>query len=81
LLLAASFVASGWTFSLLCRELWGGRLGPFLAGCLYTFSTWHFAHAQMQLHLASMQWTPLFLLGVVRTINRGRPRDISLAPK
>jgi hypothetical protein len=33
----------------------------------------------MQLHQASMQWTPLFLLGVVRTINRGWPRDVVLA--
>jgi hypothetical protein len=66
-----SFPMSGWTFSLLCRELWGGRLGPFLAGCLYTFSAYHFAHAQMQLHLASMQWTPIYFLGLLRMARRG----------
>jgi hypothetical protein len=74
-----AFPLSGWTFCLLCRELWGGRLAPFLAGVLFTFSTYHFAHAQMQLHLASMEWSPLYFLGLVRMTGRGRIRDSVLA--
>jgi hypothetical protein len=66
--LFASFPLSGFTFFLFCRYSSGGTLGPFLAGCLYTFSTFHFAHATSTLHLASMQWTPLFFLGLSRTL-------------
>jgi hypothetical protein len=77
--LIATFPLAGFTFCLLCRELWGGRLGPFLAGCLYTFSTFHFAHARMQLHLSSLEWSPLFFLFVTRTARTGRWRDAALA--
>jgi hypothetical protein len=69
--LLATFPLSGLTFYLLGRELWGGRLAAFLAGCLYTFSTYHLAHARMQLHLASLEWSPLFFLFLLR-MNRTR---------
>jgi hypothetical protein len=68
-----SFPLSGYTAYWLCLELWpGSRLAAALAGCLYTFSTYHYAHAQMHLHVASMQWTPLFILGLVRLANPQR---------
>ncbi len=79
LALFASFPLSGLTAYLLCRELNGGHLAPFLAGCLYTFTTYHYAHAQMQLHIASMQWSPLYFLGLVRLQRFGRDRDAVLA--
>jgi hypothetical protein len=64
------FPLAGFTFYLLCRELWGGELGPFLAGAIYTFSAYHFAHALGHLHLASMEWSPLYFLGLARTVRR-----------
>ena len=64
-LILASFPLSGLTFYLLAVELWSSRLAAWCSCCLYTFSTYHFAHAQMQLHLSSMQWSPLFFLGVI----------------
>lgn len=66
-----SFPLSGLAFYALCRELWPGRLAAFLAGALYTFSSYHYANAQTNLHIASMQWAPLFFLGLVQCI-RGR---------
>jgi hypothetical protein len=66
----ASFPLAGFTAYLLCRELWGGDLAAFLAGALYTFSTYHFAHALGHLHLASLQWSPLYLVGLVWTVRR-----------
>ena len=56
----ASFPLSGLSLSWLCRTLYGGWLGPCLAGCLYTFSTYHFAHARGQLHISSMYWSPMY---------------------
>ena len=62
--LFASFPLSGLTFYLLCRSRWGGHLGPSLAGSLYTFSTYHYAASTATLHIASMQWSPLYFLGL-----------------
>ncbi len=69
----ASFPLSGFFTYLLCRELWGGWVGGFVAGALHTFGTWHFAHALGHLHLESMQWCPLYFLGLVRTVRRSGP--------
>ncbi len=79
LLVLLTFPASGFAIYLLGRELFGGEIAPFLAGCLYTFSTYHLAHSQAQLHLASMQWSPLFVLWVTRACRTGKVRDAALA--
>jgi hypothetical protein len=71
LALFASFPLSGFTFYLLNRALWGNALGAFCAGCLYTFSTYHFSHSVANLHIASMQWAPLYLLGLFLMFQRG----------
>jgi hypothetical protein len=80
--LFATFPLAGFTFYLLCRELWpGSHLAAFLAGCLYTFSTYHLAHAHMTLHLASMEWSPLVVLGLLRlsrSATAGRWRGVWL---
>jgi hypothetical protein len=68
--LFASYPIAGFTAYLLCRELWGGYLGPFLAGALYTVSAYHFGHALGHLHIVSMEWSPLYFLGLVRTVRR-----------
>ncbi len=66
----AAYPLSGLTLCLLCRELWGGWLGPFLAGALYTVSAYHFGHALGHLHVVSMEWSPLYFLGLWRTVRR-----------
>jgi hypothetical protein len=71
--LFASYPLSGFTAYLLCRELWGGTLAPALAGALYTVSAYHFGHALGHLHIVSMQWSPLYFLGLVRTVRRRGP--------
>jgi hypothetical protein len=70
-----SFTASGLTMYWLTRELTGNRWAAFLAGCVFTFSHYHFAHAQGHLNLTAMQWVPLFLLGLVRAWRRRRLPD------
>jgi hypothetical protein len=78
-LIFASFPLSGLTFYLLAIELWSSRLAAWCSCCLYTFSTYHFAHAQMQLHLSSMQWSPLFFLGLIRFARYGGYSNALLA--
>jgi hypothetical protein len=71
--LFASYPLSGFTIYLLCRELWGGQLAPALAGALYTVSAFHFGHALGHLHIVSMEWSPLYFLGLVRAVRRRGP--------
>jgi len=70
-----SFAASGFTMYLLVRELFGCRAGAFLAGCVFTFSHFHFAHAQGHMQLAAMEWLPLFVFFMVRTWRTKSLRD------
>ena len=69
------FVASGFTMYLLVKEITQHRLAGFLAGCVFTFSHYHFAHAQSHLNLTGMQWVPLFLLFLIRSWNTGNIKD------
>ena len=68
--LFSSYPVAGFTAYLLCREVWGGHLAPFLAGALYTVNAYHFGHALGHLHIVSMEWSPLYVLGLVRTLRR-----------
>jgi hypothetical protein len=58
-LVLLTFVLSGFTMYLLVNEFVPNRWACFIAGFLYTFSTFHFWHATGQLTLATMQWLPL----------------------
>lgn len=71
LMLWLTFPAAGLAFYFLALELWGGRLAAFLSGCLYTFSAYHFARASAHLHVSSIQWAPLYFLGLVRMLRGG----------
>lgn len=79
LMLWLTYPAAGLAFYFLCVELWEDRLAAFLAGCLYTFSAFHFAEGSAHLHLASIEWSPLYFLGLVRMLRGGSIRDAALA--
>lgn len=57
-----SFVMSGvtayWLAYYLTRSFWAS----LLAGYIFTFSSYHFAHYYGHLNLISMEWIPLFML-------------------
>ena len=71
----ASFVAAGCGAFLLAREETGSLSGAFVGGMVFTFSTYHFAHARGHLNLTCCQWLPLFALFVLRALRRGRRKD------
>ncbi len=57
-----------------CR--WGGRAGvaraAFVAGVVYGFSPYHFAHLLGHLQLISLQWIPFYVLYLLRGLDRSR---------
>ncbi len=66
----SSFVLGGVTMFWLafnrCRAWW-----PSLAaGFIFTFSNYHFAHAQGHLQLVALEWIPLFLLAWLTWLER-----------
>ena len=65
-----SFVAAGVTAFWLAGACDAPYAGALLAGALYTFSGYHFAHTAGHLQLVSLEWVPLFLLAWQRLLAR-----------
>jgi hypothetical protein len=61
-LVTFGFVAGGATAYLLAHHLIRSHLPSVLAGFIFTFSSFHFAHAEGHLQLVSLEWIPLFVL-------------------
>ncbi|HEY7976398.1 MAG TPA: hypothetical protein VID72_13705, partial [Ktedonobacterales bacterium] len=57
-----SFVMGGLTTFWLARACGGAWWSSLIAGGIFTFANYHFAHAQGHLQLVSLEWLPLFLL-------------------
>jgi hypothetical protein len=67
-----TFVVSGITAFFLAREFTKSIAACLIAGFIFTFSEYHFSHAQGHLNLLSMEWIPLFVLCWYRMITRPR---------
>jgi hypothetical protein len=74
-----SFVMGGvtmfWFIQKLVKKYWVS----LIAGALFTFSSYHFAHGLGHLQLVSLQWIPLFLLAFWLLIEKMRCRHALLA--
>lgn len=57
-----SFVLGGVTAFWLAYYLTGSYGASMIAGFIFTFSNYHFAHAEGHLQLVSLEWLPLFVL-------------------
>jgi hypothetical protein len=68
-----SFVAGGVTAFLLSlyvtRSYWPSLVG----GGIFTFSNYHFSHAEGHMQLVSLEWIPLFVLLWLMLLERPRP--------
>jgi hypothetical protein len=74
-----SFVASGLALYGLARYA-GADPGPaFVAGCLYTFSPFHFAHGIAHLNMLALQWLPLYVWALLAACRSARPASGVLA--
>jgi hypothetical protein len=61
-LVVFAFTAGGCTAAALCRRVCRHPLAALLGGWLFTFSSFHFAHAEGHLQLVSLEWLPLFVV-------------------
>jgi hypothetical protein len=57
-----TFVVGGLTTYWLSRYLTRSFGGSILAGFIFTFSSYSFAHARAHMNLVSLEWIPLFIL-------------------
>ena len=56
-----SFVAGGCGAYALAFDVTRDRLASLVAGFLFTFSSYHFAHTEGHLQLVALEWIPVFL--------------------
>lgn len=69
LLSLLAFVLSGYGIYLLAKYLTGDKKSSFIAGIIYTFSSYHFIHfAGGHLDIISMQWIPLYVLFLIKMV-------------
>lgn len=57
-----SFVAGGLTAFWLCYYFSKSYIPSIIGGFIFTFSSYHFAHAVGHMQLVSLEWIPLFIL-------------------
>jgi hypothetical protein len=62
LIVIFSFIVGGLTAFLLAYRFTAAYWPSIVAGFIFTFSNFHFAHAQGHLQLVSLEWIPLFVL-------------------
>jgi hypothetical protein len=65
LLVGFSFVGAGYGTYLLVRHLTGDRRAAFVAGLIFAFCPYHFAHLRGHLNLVSLQWLPFYVLALL----------------
>jgi len=75
----STFVLSGWFMYLLAYKLTSSKFASYIAGIIYSFSTYHFISADTSLNLAAMEWLPLFMYALLCYLEEGRPRHAFLA--
>jgi len=79
LLMLFSFVMSGVSMYLLARYLTGYKAAAFIAGAIFSFSPYHFAHTLGHVNLAHMEWLPLYVLYMVKTFDQPKRGNAVLA--
>ncbi len=79
LLLLSSFILSGFTMYFLAGEFVKSKIACFVAGFLYSFSTYHFARTTGHMGLATMEWLPFCAWRVFVFYRRPNIKNAALA--
>jgi hypothetical protein len=66
------FALSGITMFLLADYLVKNKTAAFIAGMVFTFSTFHIAQSFAHIHFINIEWVPLFLYFALRTIKEDK---------
>ena len=67
----SNFALSGFGAFLLVRYLTQDSRAAFIAGIIFMFCPYHFAHALGHVNLMSIQWIPLYALFLIKTVREG----------
>lgn len=70
-----SFVFGGLSMFWLCHYFTKKYIPSLLGGFIFTFSSYHFAHAVGHMQLVSLEWIPLFILLWWKLLKRPRYRN------
>ena len=81
LLVGVSFVGAGYGTYLLVRHLTGSRRAAFVAGLIFAFCPYHFAHLRGHLNLVSLQWLPFYILALLHAWEPNTPPPSTPNPK
>ncbi len=79
LLILFSFWMAAVAMYLLARHLALSAPASFVAGFVYAFSSYHFAHALGHLTIVSIEWIPLFTLYLLKSLQTRRPAHLAAA--
>lgn len=70
----STFASTGLTTYFASRKLSLEKTPSFVAGFIFAFSPFRFAHCGGHLHLLTTQWIPLYVLYLLESLNRPRWR-------
>lgn len=73
LIVIFTFVAGGWSAFLLCHHFARSFVPSLIGGFIFSFSTYHFGHAQGHMQVISIEGIPLFLLFWIWFLESPRP--------
>jgi hypothetical protein len=79
LLVVVSFALGGYCTFLLASDHMEEKSAAFVAGMIFTFSPFHLWHANGRMQLVAIQWLPLYILFLLRTLERRSARSALLA--
>ena len=68
----STFILSGFGTFLLVRYLTGDTRAAFIAGLIFMFCPYRFAHALGHMNLISTQWIPFYVLFLIKTTDEKR---------
>ncbi len=79
LLVVVSFTLGGYCTFLLASDHMEEKSAAFVAGMIFTFSPFHLWHANGRMQLVALQWLPLYILFLLRALERKSVRSALLA--
>lgn len=69
------FILCGYLTFLLVYDLTASKSAAFVAGLIFSFSPFHFSHNRAHLHMATLQWLPLYFLMLKRILTGQRGKN------
>ncbi len=78
-LVVVGFTLGGYCAFLLADHLIKNKPAAFVAGMIFTFSPFHLWHASGRMQLVHLQWLPLYILFLLRTLERRSVKSALLA--